>query len=53
MGVPTALDLILIAALAADGHELFRSARDDWWLLARTDPGFLGGFRPPGGPSPR
>jgi poly(3-hydroxybutyrate) depolymerase len=54
MGVPTVLGLILIAAAAADGHELCWSARDDgWWLPVRMDLESLGGFWLLGGLAPR
>lgn len=42
---PTALGLILLAAWAADGHELVASARDDdWSLVARAESAYLGGL---------
>jgi dienelactone hydrolase len=43
--VPAILGMILIAAGAADGHDLAISARDaDWPLLIRADIELLGGF---------
>ena len=43
--VPTVLGLILLAAWAADSHELLTSAQDDdWRLLARAETEFFGGL---------
>lgn len=52
--VPTALGLILLAAWAADAHELVTSARDDdWSLFARAESAYLGGLWLLGGFAPR
>jgi poly(3-hydroxybutyrate) depolymerase len=52
--VPMIFGSILLAAGAADGHELMRWARDDdWWLFVRTELEFLGGLWFLGGISPR
>ena len=43
--VPRILGIVLVAAGAADGHDLVVSARDaDWFLLIRADLELLGGF---------
>ena len=42
--VPIALRMLLVAAGAADGHELVTSGDADWPLLIRADLELLGGF---------
>jgi poly(3-hydroxybutyrate) depolymerase len=43
--VPIVLGVILLAAWAADGHELLTSTRnDDWWLVTRSEFAYLGGL---------
>lgn len=52
--IPTALGLILLAAWAADAHELVTSVRnDDWSLFARAEAAYLGGLWLLGGIAPR